>query len=294
MADEKQESRLKEGIYFMKILKISVIAFAVFVFLGSIALTLFAIGDDKGPTIVCSESGMIQATIDVTDEELLSYVTASDERDGDLTSEIKVTRKKFFIANKTTTVVYSVCDSDNNVTQIEKMLYFADYTSPKIYLKNDFYFPAGAVFELSRYVTAEDVLDGDITDSVKVISTDYTSAKGTFSVNIKVSNSMADTTELNVEAYVTDVDYSQCRIVLNEYTAYLPVGGTFDYAANIKTVTNKDNNDYKIADVIIDSSEVDTSKPGVYNVFYQINGKDATVDDEPVSMSRAIVVVREG
>ena len=283
----------------MRVLRIFVIMLAMIVAISGVSLYLISRGDDDVPVIVCSEEDMIVVSTNCTDGELLTYVTATDEQDGDLSNKIIVTRKMFFIAPKTTLVTFSVSDSDNNVTSIEKKVYFEDYVSPRLILTNDFIFPSGNHYNLNPYVTATDVFDGDIGSKIKIIATGYSTSEGTFKATIKVSNSMADSTEITIDAIVTDDNYGLYRVRLNDYIHYTTVGSEpFDYVANLKSVINKDTNKtfYSVDDVVVDSSEVDMSKPGCYNVYYRILSDELDFNDQPkvISMSRLVVVVEEG
>lgn len=276
----------------MNILKALVVMLAFIVAVAGMSLYLLSHGDDDAPTITCSESEMIVTTVDCTDGQLLSYVTAEDKQDGDLSNSVVVTRKTFFIADKTSVVTFSVCDSDNNVTSIDRKVYFEDYKPPRLVLTNDFIFPSGNYYNLGNYVTAEDMFDGDIDNKVKIIAAEYSVANGTYRVNIKVTNSMADSTEITFDSIVTNDDYGLYRVRLNEYSVYTTVGAPeMDYRANLKSVINKNKTSYTIDDVVVDSSEVDMSTPGCYSVYYRI----LSDDEEPktISMSRLLVIVEE-
>lgn len=275
-----------------RFLRIFVSILAVVVAAAGVTLH-FANRDKKdAPVIVCSTEDMITVSVAVTDEELLGFVTASDKQDGDLTSEIVVSRKTYFIGPKVSTITYSVCDSDNNIASLSKNIFYSDYKSPEIKLLNEFIFPSGYNFDLGRYVEATDVIDGNLSDYVKVISSEFTNVSGQYKVNIKVSNSLADCTDITINAIVTDEDYSQVRIVLDTYTSYITVGQTIDYKALVKDVVNKRETYYDADDIIIDDSSVDLSKPGVYDVFYRIP-RSKYEPEENATLSRLIVVVRE-
>lgn len=274
----------------MRVLKLLVVFMALAVTIAGISFKFATEGTHVAPTIKCSTDDTIVTSVYCTDEELLSYVAAYDQQDGDLTDRIALTRKMFFVGEKTTLVTYSVSDSDNNVTSLQKRVYFEDYTSPKISLKNDFIFPSGLNFDLGDYVTAECIIDGDLTDHIKIISTDYSTADGSYNVIIKVSNSMADTTEVNLKAYVTNNDYGLYRVRLENYMIYTPVGVEPDYRANLKSVINKGETAYTVDDVVIDSSEVDINTPGSYDVYYRIfSGEEDNL--ETISMSRTVIIV---
>lgn len=275
-----------------RFLKIFMSALAVIVVASGIVLHFMNRDKKDAPTITCTAEDMITVSVAVTDEELLKFVTASDKQDGDLTSQIVVSKKTYFIGPKVSTITYSVCDSDNNITSLTKNVFYSDYKSPEITLLNEFIFPSGYNFDLSRYVQATDVIDGNLSDYVKVISSEFANVNGQYKVNIKVSNSMADCTDITINAIVTDEDYSQVRIVLSSYTTYVTVGETVDYKSFIQNVINKRATYYDADDIKIDASNVDLTKPGVYDVFYRIP-KSRDEADGNATMSRLVVVVRE-
>lgn len=278
----------------MNVLKALIVVLAFVTAVTGMSLYLIAHGDDDAPVINCSEEGIISTKVDCTDGELLSYVTASDKQDGDLSNSVVVTRKTFFVEDKTTLVTFSVCDSDNNVTTLDKKVRFEDYAPPRLVLTNDFIFPSGNYYNLGNYVTAEDMFDGDIDDKVKIIAAEYSTAKGTYQVNIKVSNSMTDSAEITFDAIVTNDDYGLYRVRLKEYSVYTTVGAEeIDYRANLQNVINRNKTSYTVDDVVVDSSEVDMTKPGCYSVYYRIFDDPELEEPKTISMSRLLVIVEE-
>lgn len=274
----------------MRILRILAVVISAAVIITGSVLALTSRGKSDAPVITCSEASAIIATVNTTDEELLTYVKAYDKQDGDISDHIKVIRKNYFVQNKTTVVTFAVCDSDNNVSSLNRKLVLSDYYSPRISLSCDFVFPRGYLYNLSKYVAAEDVIDGDLTQFVKLISTEFTNVEGTYPINVKVSNSMGDITEMVINAIVTDRDYSEVKIRLNDYVLYSVVGEQIDYGSMVKDIYNKTATKYDVNDIVIDDSAVDMSTPGVYDVFYRIPG-DGTGNE--ITMTRLIVVVTE-
>ena len=243
------------------------------------------------PELTC-DIKIIEGSINITDEELLSYVTAYDEQDGDLTKSIKVVRKRFFIDDKNTTVVtFAVSDSDNNVTSIQRPLKYTDYHSPRFSFNNDLILPGGYRYALEKYVSASDVIDGDLSQHLKLISSEITNTEGVYSVNIKVSNSMADTSELTVKAIVTDKDYFTVKVQLDDYITYQPVNAEIDYMAFVKGIKNGSDKNYDNDDIELDTSAVDVTKPGCYEAYYKIYADREK--QELVTMTRLFVVVEE-
>lgn len=275
----------------MRLTRFIVVVLAVVVLVAGISLRVASAGEKDAPQLICSIDGVIEASVSVTDEELLSYITASDRQDGDLSSKVVVSRKNFFVEDKTTLITYAVSDSDNNVTTLRKKLYFSDYKSPEILLNNDFVFPSGYSFDLAYYVKAIDVIDGDISEYIKLISSDFINTVGTYPINLKVSNSLADSTDITINAIVTENYSFSTRIYLSSYITYIDKGTPLDYKAFITEIKDKDNRKYSVDDVVIDASAVDVETPGIYDVFYRITqGKGDNAKE--ISMTRLVVVVK--
>ena len=276
----------------MRILKITAVILSVTVLAVSAVLYFTSRGEKDAPVLNCTVQS-IEGKVGITDEELLSYVSANDKQDGDLTDRIKVIRKRYFIkdGSKTTLVTFSVCDSDNNVTSIQRQLILTDYYSPRIMLENDLILPGGYRYDLQKYASANDIIDGDLTNYLKLISNEFTNTEGVYPVNIKVSNSMADTTEITVSAIVTDKDYFSVKVLLTDYITYQPLNAEIDYDSFIKSITNQTSVQYDVNDIVLDTSAVDVTKAGLYEAYYKIPADGDS--DELVTMTRLFVVITE-
>ncbi len=276
----------------MRILRIIVVVVSSVILVMGTIFYFTNLGKNTAPVISCSAGDVIEASVNTTDQELLQYVTASDEQDGDITNKIKVVRKNYFVLPKTIMVTYAVCDNDNNFATYKQKVLFSDYKPPEIQLTNDLMMPSGYHYNLSLYVKANDIIDGDITQYVKLISSNFSNSEGRYPVNIKVSNSMADSTEITLDAIVTPKDYADLKIKLTKYIEYMKVGEQPDYKQYIKSITNRTQKNYSLDQIQIDTSFVDASKPGVYDVYYTIGAVDGNIE-EAVTVTRLVVVVSE-
>ena len=268
----------------MRILRICVSVIACLVIGASIFLMIFTADRNVAPDITCSVE-VLEVPVAVTDAELLSYVTATDPEDGELTDAVILERGNYFRSPGESWVTYAVCDSGNKVTTLEKKIVFTDYHAPRIGLKSDLIFPSGKTENLTEFVTATDLFDGDISARIKLISTEFTYLEGTYKVNIKVTNSMGDTRDLTVDTIVTDEDYDDAKIRLKNYILYNKVGTTPNFASYIAGVSSKE---YSEKNVVVDDSAFKADEAGVYNIFYTI-----TKGDKVVTKTR-LVVVNEG
>lgn len=116
--------------------------------------------------------------------------TASDNYDGDITN--KVTIKKF-----DNSVFYSVVDSSNNRTEIERKINFTDEEKPIINLNggNDVTIYLGNDYTEYGY-TASDNCDGDITNKVIVTGNVNSNNIGTYTIKYEVSDTAGNKTEV--------------------------------------------------------------------------------------------------
>lgn len=274
----------------MRILKVLICVLAVLVAVSGTVLYFTSAGGNEAPIINCQTDGVIEVTTEATDSDLLAFVSATDAQDGDLSDRIVIVRKKFFVGDQTTVVTYSVSDSDNNVTSLQKYVRFTDYTPPRLDMKNDFIFPSSRYYgDLAGYITATDKFDGDLSKYVKLISSEFTNAEGIYPINIKVSNSMGDTEDITINAIVLDEFNFNVRINLTNYIAYTTVGSQLDYMSFVSSVTGSESRGRSVKDVKFNDSEVDINTPGLYNVYYTI--KDG---DTRIALARLVLIVREG
>lgn len=274
----------------MRILRICVSFIAVAVMAVTLFFYISNLGKDIAPVIHC-DFDEIRVSSNVTNEELLSFVTATDKEDGDLTKSVIVERGSYFISKGVSKLKYAVSDSDNNVTVLTKKMVYTDYKAPEFKLKSDLIFPRGTQgisSSIENYTTATDVIDGDISNRIKMISTELSSLVGTYKVNFKVSNHLGDYRDITVDVIVTDENYSEKPILLKEYIIYEKVGNTPDFSGNIDSLSSALSN-YNIGNIQIETEEFDPTKAGVYNVYYKLYKNDGSVE----TMTRLIVVSEE-
>ena len=107
--------------------------------------------------------------------------TASDNVDGDLTD--KVTHEE-----KDGTVTYKVSDSSGNETTVTRTIVYDDPIPPVLALKGDseITIQAGSDYTDPGY-TAEDNVDGDLTDKVSVDGSVNTYSADTYTLTYKSS-----------------------------------------------------------------------------------------------------------
>ncbi|SFR77813.1 immunoglobulin-like domain-containing protein [Anaeromicropila populeti] len=136
--------------------------------------------------------------------EYLKSVTAIDNKDGDLTNKIEVDSTKVDLSKAGTyTVTYSVADSAGNTAKKNKKITVKKDKAPVLSgIKNRTVYVNGAIDYL-KDVKAKDKRDGDLTDKIKVDSTEVNLSKaGTYTVTYSITDSAGNTTMKKATVYV--------------------------------------------------------------------------------------------
>lgn len=289
--------------------------FSIIVFLFS--LLLFGgykiygwMQDDRYPPIIEVKEEELKVSISADKDELLKGVTATDSKDGDVTDSLVVESISNFLDGNKKLVTYAAFDSNHHVGKATREISYTDYSSPKFSSKEPFSFPVNTADFISA-VTAMDCIDGDITEKIK-ISPGYTvvaDVPGEYELQIQVSNSSGDVEYLPLTIEIYDpTDRSMVPdIQLKKYIVYTTVGKEINpskylskvmigageykltnekssYSSTNPTEGGTLNYDY----INIDSSHVDYSTPGTYEMIYKM-----TLDEERVGKAKLFVVVRE-
>ena len=250
----------------------------IFLFAISVALYGFAgcqtkiMADTTIPTMT-SEVETLEIPCTYTDKEILSGLHAQDERDGDLTDNIMLSKLSRFKKKGKCEATYVVFDSANHSTTLKRDIVFTDYHSPKFTLEAPLSFVAHSTEMNQLKVGAMDMLDGDISSLVGIKEDNINYAVvGDYWVQVEVMNSFGDTSEMKLPVHVISPEEAQIPVQLNQYLVYLKKGESFYSKDYIKSVNHTDD----IDSVKIDSN-VDMDVPGCYEVKYTAVGENGNM-----------------
>lgn len=225
--------------------------------------------DTTPPKLVC-DSDVLEVSVQADQAALLQGVTATDNKDGDLTGEILVDHVSTLVTSDTAIITYVVFDSANNAAKATRTIRYTDYKAPRFRLTKPLCYPVGSTVTLLDRLSVEDVVDGDITGNVRMTTQNLNTAiPGIYTLTLQVTNSLGDTVVLPLSV-VIQAGSNAPEIQLKEYLIYLPVGGAFDPADYLRKVT-ENGRGISSSDVDI-TSHVDTTQAGVYEVLYQYQG----------------------
>lgn len=251
----------------MKTLKVTLICLLVVVtaLFGITKITNGLSGKDQGPTITCQDQ-VVEVSVQDGQEALLEGVTAYDPQDGDLTQWIILGGVSQLITEDTAKVTYLVFDSDDNMARLQRTVRYTDYRKPRIQVSERLVFTTENTDQLLARLSAEDVIDGDISGRLRLSNLWATEYGDVYSVTVLATNSMGDTAQVKLPVMVQEERSDRPVIVLREQLIYLAQGELFDPTDYLVSATVSGKR-MPAGDVTIES-QVDTGTPGCYWVSY--------------------------
>ena len=229
-------------------------------------------------------------TIEVGDEfDPRADVTAEDEEDGDITNNIEILKNDVNINEPGIyDVTYKVTDTQGasytttiKVTVNPKA---ADLNACPVIKATDKTLTVGDEFDPLADVTAEDEEDGDITDKIEILENEVDTTKpGKYEVTYKVTDSGGASHVKTIKVTVNPkMEPINAAPIIEAEDKTLTVGDAFDPMADVTATDAEDGN---LTDKIeILNNEVDTTKPGKYEVTYKVT------DSKGASYTKSITV----
>ena len=229
--------------------------------------------DRTAPVIWCSTPDIVVSVKD-PQSALLEGVVAEDDRDGDITKQVMIKGVSQLITDNTAQVTYIVFDSADNMATLTRIVRYADYEKPRFSLQQALNYTLEDEFRILDKLTAEDVLDGDISGSICVISQNIMKEPGTYHVTVQATNSLGDTTTIPLKLVVREAGTSEL-IKLSANLLYLEKGTPFRPESYIASVSAPNGTAVSTEEVNIDNP-VDPFNEGTYHVRYSITVKQQT------------------
>lgn len=228
--------------------------------------------DETLPVIQCPDTPLVLQVGENDPVTLLDGVTAWDDKDGDLTGQVMVEGIARSVENNETTITYAVVDSDCHVAKQTRTVRYSDYQPPRFGLSQELRYEVGQPVVVRDRVTATDVIDGDLSNQVKVTSTGLdASVEGRYPVTFEVTNSLGDTSVWTAEIRIANYQIGEPRILLTQYLVYVEQGAAFQPQNYLSQVVGGEAEDVTV------ESNVDTATPGSYQVTYSCTGSSGVV-----------------
>lgn len=220
---------------------------------------------DTVPPVITLDSDSITVSVEDGRDALLRGVTASDAKDGDLTGQIIVSSVSKLISNNTAKVSYMVFDKAGNMASATRYVFYSDYHRPRFMLITPLVYSLGETVSITGRLQAQDAVDGDITSSIRVLSSDIiSSTEGVYNLTLQVINSLGDTAQVTLPVTIRAEADGDSAVKLRRYLVYVGLGDNFEPRNYIESVSAG-----SVSDVRIDSN-VDTQSAGCYLVTYTV------------------------
>lgn len=215
-----------------------------------------------------SDTELLELSCDEPEEAIFRGLTATDATDGDITDKIMVASTSHFLEPGLVNVKYVVFDSHHNSATLTRKVRYTDYKSPVFSLSKAPIYLRGENFDLLDHITVTDVLEGDISNKLRLVSGNVSNyAVGTYPILLEAYNSYGDTVQLQVLVTYLDKSQSNVTILLSDYVDYVEQGAQYDPAAQVLAVTDAQGNALNKAHVTLEGN-LDTSVPGYYPMVY--------------------------
>lgn len=241
------------------------IAFSVFFCYDRLAV------DHTAPKII-SDGVPLEVSVNASEKELCAGLTAYDDTDGDITDRIIVRRVSRLSGANSAYVYYAVFDSSSNYCIFNRTVYYTDYCKPRFSLSQPLSFTPNSVITLSDRLTAYDVIDGDVSNRIRLSSVNVSNTEpGEYPITVQVTNSSGDTSSVSLTVLIENVTSLHPTITLSEYIHYVTCGDELTEAELRSLIVSASESStgaaLNAADIEI-SGDVDTSTRGSYSVTY--------------------------
>ena len=234
--------------------------------------------DTSDPEISFGQD-VLKVSVKSTEKDLLKDVTATDQKDGDVTDSIMIESISNLLEGNQRIVTYVAFDKDKHVGKAERRIQYTDYKPIRFTLDE----PLGnvdsdaSVSEILQPLHAVDCIDGDISDQIILVEAYWKSDSMGDSVTnykVQVTNSCGEIQELDLSFKMkSERSGSQAiQISLSDYLIYCKAGSSVDLNSYIESVEYR-GEDFGVENVTV-STDLDTSKPGSYVATFKASGED--------------------
>ncbi len=259
----------------MKTIKFTVIILLAVLVVAYTASYIYLGSSDRKipPEISCSQE-VLEVSASDPESALLAGLTASDPQDGDLTDKITISGISKLVTNDTAKVTYIVFDSDDNMASCVRRIRYTDYHRPTFSIEEPLVYAVTEEPSLLSRLKATDVVDGDISNHIRVSTLEPSNNSEVFHVTVQVSNSVGDTAWVRLPVLMLASNPLRPEITLSQSLLYLDKDSKFTPSSHILSI-EVPGEKLDMSKVQIDNG-VDTGKAGTYYVTYTYTANSVT------------------
>ncbi len=222
---------------------------------------------DESVPFIRFDSDVLQVSVDAVEADLLQGVHAYDEKDGDLSDRVIIEKSSNFVEKGLLNITYAVVDNDRHTVKATRRVHYTDYKSPRFSFKQAMRFEVGSDFNILKVLGANDMIDGNISDRIKLTGSDLSAnVPGIYRMQAQVTNSRGDVGYLRFNVTMVQAGRPALELKLREYLIYVKMGGEFN-PDDLFLEVAYDGQPLTDYDLEL-SSSVDLSQPGMYSIRY--------------------------
>ena len=233
---------------------------------------LVILSEDRSAPVISFPSETVSYSSGMTDSELLEGVTASDNRDGDVTDSLRVGEILTSDDGSQVTVVYVARDAKNNIAQSSRVMEVkgsSNVSAPE--------YDSDSVTEPET--TDEEMTDTNTQPTVQVTPEPETEQTAEADAN---AAGMAEN-----EAAIAALQPNAPIMYLTQYAVTVAAGSEFDALSYVENIEDDaDSRDDLYMGIQINGS-VDTAAPGTYELYYYVIDNDGNMSNQ----ARLVVTV---
>lgn len=253
----------------MRYLRLGTVLALVVMLLITAWTVVMELRKDKTPPVIHDPREELHISVKDDPSVMLAELTATDDRDGDLTDKILIERISRFGENAQVDVSFVVFDSANNMCRYHRTVYYDDYAPPRLTLTKPLMYNSGEVITVMDRLKLHDSLEGDITHKLKLEKSNVNDSQpGVYEVTLSAVTDHGVDVQATVPLNVREYDSLAPNIVLSEYLVYVKKGEPFQPETYITDV--RDCNGFPIDfKLVFAYSQVDTTKVGGGQVRFE-------------------------
>lgn len=229
--------------------------------------------DTSMPVLTDETDGELALSVTAPESAYCAGLHAEDAHDGDLTDEICIAGMSALLDGDRRRIKYVVFDADCHAATLTRTVRYTDYNSPRFALNASSTYRTGEMPALLAQITAEDVMDGDVSDRIRLFTEDITFVENDmYTLPVSVTNSYGGQSEMQLYMQLSD---SSLEIRLKQGIVYVKAGEKFEPKAYLEGVFDHAGTAVKVKKQTV--TQIDTAKPGCYPVQYAAETETETV-----------------
>ena len=228
--------------------------------------------DTEGPEIVFTSEAPSVYRSDMSNEELLTGVTATDRKDGDVSSSLTV-ESVYEIDDSHVAVTYTAKDNSNNITKQKYEMEMDPSDAGKA--SED----TSAFGEKTDNADAAATTGVDAEQSKNPDTADHAEENADVAV---VEETPTPTPEVDEAAAENTMPDQNPRIYLTDYLIKVPVGTSVDLLSYVSEIKDDSDDAYALWRKVQITGEVNSAVPGTYKCTYYVIDSQNNISNNAV------------